>query len=101
MPNPVIVEAVRTPIGKRNGVLSGFHAAELLGAAARQQIHLADLLLGVDHLAGQRHDRDLQRGGAEVDRQDVPFHGYTSNSKSRYTPSRSRTASSGSDPAIP
>ena len=29
----VIVEAVRTPIGKRNGTLSGLHAAELLGAA--------------------------------------------------------------------
>jgi acetyl-CoA C-acetyltransferase len=31
--NPVIVEAVRTPIGKRNGWLSGLHAAEVLGAA--------------------------------------------------------------------
>src|SRR3974390_1738116 len=33
MTQPVIVEAVRTPIGKRNGALSGIHAAELLGAA--------------------------------------------------------------------
>jgi acetyl-CoA C-acetyltransferase len=33
MANPVIVAAVRTPIGKRNGVLSGLHAAEILGAA--------------------------------------------------------------------
>jgi acetyl-CoA C-acetyltransferase len=32
---PVIVEAVRTPIGKRGGVLAGLHAAELLGAAQR------------------------------------------------------------------
>jgi acetyl-CoA C-acetyltransferase len=32
---PVIVEAVRTPIGKRNGSLSGMHAAEILGAAQR------------------------------------------------------------------
>jgi len=31
MAQPVIVEAVRTPIGKRNGWLSGFHAAVLLG----------------------------------------------------------------------
>ncbi len=31
----VIVEAVRTPIGKRNGTLSCLHAAELLGAAQR------------------------------------------------------------------
>ncbi|MGO3326967.1 steroid 3-ketoacyl-CoA thiolase [Gordonia sp. (in: high G+C Gram-positive bacteria)] len=30
---PVIVEAARTPIGKRNGWLSGLHAAEVLGAA--------------------------------------------------------------------
>ena len=33
MTEPVIVEAVRTPIGKRNGALSGVHPAELLGAA--------------------------------------------------------------------
>jgi acetyl-CoA C-acetyltransferase len=32
---PVIVEAVRTPIGKRGGWLSGLHAAEILGAAQR------------------------------------------------------------------
>ncbi|HXA34625.1 MAG TPA: steroid 3-ketoacyl-CoA thiolase [Acidimicrobiales bacterium] len=31
MARPVIVEAVRSPIGKRNGWLSGFHASELLG----------------------------------------------------------------------
>jgi acetyl-CoA C-acetyltransferase len=29
----VIVEAVRTPVGKRGGALSGLHAAEILGAA--------------------------------------------------------------------
>ncbi|MFD4268682.1 steroid 3-ketoacyl-CoA thiolase [Rhodococcus sp. NPDC058481] len=33
MGTPVIVEAVRTPIGKRGGWLSGLHAAETLGAA--------------------------------------------------------------------
>jgi acetyl-CoA C-acetyltransferase len=33
MAQPVIVEAVRTAIGKRNGALSGVHPAELLGAA--------------------------------------------------------------------
>src|SRR3954451_8076524 len=32
---PVIVEAVRTPIGRRGGWLAGLHAAELLGAAQR------------------------------------------------------------------
>jgi acetyl-CoA C-acetyltransferase len=30
---PVIVEAVRTPLGKRNGMLAGVHPAQLLGAA--------------------------------------------------------------------
>ena len=33
MGTPVIVEAVRTPIGKRKGWLSGVHPAVLLGAA--------------------------------------------------------------------
>jgi acetyl-CoA C-acetyltransferase len=33
MSNPVIVEAVRTPIGRRGGWLSGLHAAELLSIA--------------------------------------------------------------------
>lgn len=33
MGTPVIVEAVRSPIGKRNGALSGLHPAVLLGAA--------------------------------------------------------------------
>ncbi|WP_296604710.1 steroid 3-ketoacyl-CoA thiolase [Nocardioides sp.] len=31
MPVPVIVDAVRTPYGKRGGALSGLHAVELLG----------------------------------------------------------------------
>ncbi len=35
MGNPVIVEAVRTPLGKRRGWLSGLHAAELLGAVQK------------------------------------------------------------------
>ncbi len=33
MGTAVIVEAVRTPIGRRGGVLAGLHAAEILGAA--------------------------------------------------------------------
>lgn len=32
---PVIIDAVRTPIGRRDGWLSGLHAAELLGATQR------------------------------------------------------------------
>lgn len=38
MGNPVIVEAVRTPIGKRGGWLAGLHPAELLGGAQRAVI---------------------------------------------------------------
>ena len=44
MARAVIVEAVRTPIGKRNGWLSGFHAAELLGKAQVELVKKA----GVD-----------------------------------------------------
>jgi acetyl-CoA C-acetyltransferase len=40
---PVIVEAVRTPIGKRAGALSGLHAAELLGAAQRGLVDRAGI----------------------------------------------------------
>ena len=43
MAKPVIVEAVRTPIGKRNGQLAGLHAAELLGAAQVELVKRAGL----------------------------------------------------------
>lgn len=43
MGNPVIVEAVRTPIGKRQGWLSGLHAAELLGAAHQALLERAEV----------------------------------------------------------
>jgi acetyl-CoA C-acetyltransferase len=39
----VIVEAVRTPIGRRGGVLAGLHAAELLGAAQAALLERAGL----------------------------------------------------------
>jgi len=42
--NPVIVEATRSPIGKRNGWLSGLHATELLGAVQKAVVNRA----GVD-----------------------------------------------------
>jgi acetyl-CoA C-acetyltransferase len=38
MPEAVIVEATRTPIGRRNGLLSGLHATKLLGAAQREVV---------------------------------------------------------------
>ncbi|HEU5033911.1 MAG TPA: steroid 3-ketoacyl-CoA thiolase [Mycobacteriales bacterium] len=39
----VIVEAVRTPIGKRNGWLAGLHPAEVLGHAQREVIARAGI----------------------------------------------------------
>lgn len=44
---PVIVEAIRTPIGKRGGWLSGMHAAEILGAAQTGLIDRADIDAGL------------------------------------------------------
>jgi acetyl-CoA C-acetyltransferase len=43
MAQPVIIEAVRTPIGKRNGWLSGLHAAQLLGAAQVELVKRAGI----------------------------------------------------------
>src|SRR5271166_2470188 len=43
MARAVIVEAVRTPIGKRNGLLSGFHAAELLATAQVEVVKRAGI----------------------------------------------------------
>ncbi len=40
---PVIVEAVRTPIGKRNGSLSTLHAAELLGTVLVEVVKRAGI----------------------------------------------------------
>ena len=43
MGRAVVVEAVRTPIGKRDGWLAGLHAAELLGAAQRALVQRAGI----------------------------------------------------------
>jgi acetyl-CoA C-acetyltransferase len=40
---PVIVDAARTPFGRRQGWLSGLHAAEILGAAQRGVLERLDL----------------------------------------------------------
>jgi acetyl-CoA C-acetyltransferase len=40
---PVIVEAVRTPIGRRGGWLAGLHAAEILGVAQRALVERAGI----------------------------------------------------------
>ncbi|MFI6028500.1 steroid 3-ketoacyl-CoA thiolase [Amycolatopsis magusensis] len=43
MPEPVIVAAARSPIGRRRGLLSGLHAAELLGVAQQAVLDRAGL----------------------------------------------------------
>src|SRR5713101_2020267 len=43
MAQPVIVEAARTPIGKRNGQLAGLHPAELLAAAQVEVVKRAGI----------------------------------------------------------
>jgi acetyl-CoA C-acetyltransferase len=49
----VIVEAVRTPIGRRGGALSGLHAAEILGAAQTALLDRAGLeAAAVEQVAG-------------------------------------------------
>lgn len=44
---PVIVEATRSPIGKRNGWLSGLHATELLGAVQKTVVDKAGIQSGL------------------------------------------------------
>ncbi|QLL07031.1 steroid 3-ketoacyl-CoA thiolase [Mycobacterium vicinigordonae] len=46
MGNPVIVEATRSAIGKRNGWLSGLHATELLGAVQKALVDKAGIDAG-------------------------------------------------------
>jgi acetyl-CoA C-acetyltransferase len=50
---PVIVEAVRTPIGKRNGWLSGLHPTKVLGPTLREVVARAGLEPGqVEQVVG-------------------------------------------------
>jgi len=49
----VIVEAVRTPIGRRGGTLAGLHAAEILGAAQTALLERAGLEpAAIEQIAG-------------------------------------------------
>ncbi len=43
MPNAVIVDVVRTPVGKRNGRLSGWHAVDLAAQPLRSLVERSDL----------------------------------------------------------
>ncbi|MBA0126983.1 steroid 3-ketoacyl-CoA thiolase [Haloechinothrix sp. YIM 98757] len=62
MGNPMIVGAVRTPIGKRGGWLAGLHPAELLGAAQRalldrtgiDPVHVEQVIGGAVTQAGEQ-----------------------------------------------
>src|SRR5688500_272375 len=62
MPTAVIIDAIRTPGGKRNGSLSGWHPVELAGAtlnalAARNELDpalVAAALLGCVHQVGRQ-----------------------------------------------
>lgn len=47
MPEPVIVEAVRSPIGRRRGWLAGLHPTELLGATQQEIVDR----VGIDPMA--------------------------------------------------
>src|SRR5206468_12829160 len=54
MGKPVIIEAVRTPIGKRNGLLSGRHASYPLGCVQKE---------GLDRAGVEPKDVDQIIGG--------------------------------------
>jgi acetyl-CoA C-acetyltransferase len=62
MGTPVIVEAVRTPIGRRGGWLAGLHPAEILGAAHRAVVDRA----GIDaSLVEQVHGGCVTQAGEQ------------------------------------
>ncbi|MGH9300435.1 MAG: steroid 3-ketoacyl-CoA thiolase [Acidimicrobiales bacterium] len=53
MSKPVIIEAVRTPIGKRNGALAGMHPAEVLAAVQVEAVKRAGIdPASVDQIVG-------------------------------------------------
>jgi acetyl-CoA C-acetyltransferase len=53
MSAPVIIDAARTPYGKRGGALAGIHAVDLLGRAQRGVLDRLDLDPGlVDEIIG-------------------------------------------------
>src|SRR3954470_3427743 len=52
MPRPVIVDAVRSPIGKRGGALSPVHPAVLLGQVQRAALGRIDQPVVVEQVIG-------------------------------------------------
>ncbi|HEY6798279.1 MAG TPA: steroid 3-ketoacyl-CoA thiolase [Kineosporiaceae bacterium] len=63
MGTPVIVEAVRTPIGRRGGHLAGLHAAQVLGAAQRALVERAGI---DDQLVEQVHGGCVTQAGEQA-----------------------------------
>jgi acetyl-CoA C-acetyltransferase len=59
MASAVIVEAVRTPVGKRGGVLAGVHPAQLLGGVQAALLDRADLAPAAVLLASPGRARSL------------------------------------------
>ena len=108
MPEAVIVEAVRTPIGKRNGWLSSLHAAELLstaqvevvkraGIAARRRRAGRRRLRHPGRRAGlQRHPQRLAERGPARTRPRAPL-----STASAARPSRPTTSSPASSRPAP
>ena len=75
MAQPVIIEAVRTPIGKRNGWMSGFHAAELLGTAQVELVKRAGIDPGdVEQIVGGCVRSEERRVGKECRSRWSPYH---------------------------
>ena len=75
MPDAVIVQAVRTPVGRRNGGLSGTHPVHL---SAQVLIALAERT-GVRHLAVElrcedevEHRRRVEEREADVEDHELP-----------------------------
>ena len=64
MGEPVIIEAVRTPIGKRGGYLSGVIAPKLL--ATVQQEVLKELALSQKRLINSLADASLRQGNKHL-----------------------------------
>src|SRR5271170_8112196 len=57
MPNAVIVDAVRTPVGRRGGRLSGWHATDLAALLARNDLDpslVEDVVMGCTMTVGEQ-----------------------------------------------
>jgi acetyl-CoA acetyltransferase len=69
MASAVIVEAVRTPVGKRGGMLAGVHPAELLGGV--QAVNVNGGAIAIGHPVGSTGARLLTTALHELERRDA------------------------------